>query len=598
MDAPAEDNGNRTGMRQPHLVSQAQLIVTEPDGASGAPRSADGAAPRQHIDLLLKQLISRGSEVLAARDGLRKLVAANRSILGKLSLPEVLAQVVDSARDLTGAQYAALGVIGPDGKLEQFIHSGMNESTVSAIGPLPRGEGLLGALIQQPEPIRLPDLAADSRSAGFPANHPAMTSFLGVPIKLREEVYGNLYLTDSISGEFSEDDTELALSLAGTAAIAIENARLYADARRRQDWLQASTEITRRLLTGTDGDPLTDIAGQVRLMADADVVSVVLPVDNSPDFRIAVATGEGEDQLRGLVYPADATLSQAVMQHRKPIRIANAQQAKEIGISLLTVVPVGPVMALPLTGSAQPRGVLLVGRLAGRAPFTLAQMDMAATFADHASLALELADNRALRERMGLLEDRGRIARDLHDHVIQRLFAAGMTLQSVLLLPVEKSADRISQVVDEIDATIKQIRTSIFALEGVLDHQPGARALLLQAIEPIGAGSQLVPEVTFSGPIDTLLTGSLLAEVVAVLREGVTNVYKHSQAAAVSVTVSVAHDQVAVCIDDDGQGVSSTVTRRSGVANLKDRADALNGTFDLTSEPGKGTHLTWTAPLI
>jgi GAF domain-containing protein len=195
------------------------------------------AAPRLELDQLLTQLIDHAQDVVAARDRLRGLLRANRLIIGDLALPVVLRRIAEGARDLVQARYAALGVLGPDGGLEQFIHVGVDEETVARIGHLPEGKGLLGALIDEPHPIRLANLADDPRSVGFPEGHPPMNSFLGVPIRIRDEVYGNLYLTEREGGPFTAEDEELVAALAATAASAIDNARLYAEAGRRQRWL-------------------------------------------------------------------------------------------------------------------------------------------------------------------------------------------------------------------------------------------------------------------------------------------------------------------------------------------------------------------------
>lgn len=554
------------------------------------------SVPALHIDELLEQLVSRAGEVVAARDGLRKLVAANGSILGELSLPEVLRRVVESACDLTRARYGALGVIGSDGTLEQFIHVGIDSADVAAIGPLPTGHGLLGTLIAHPEPITLIDLGADDRSYGFPEHHPPMHSFLGVPIKLRDEVYGNLYLTESLDGQFTSEDSELAVSLAGTAAIAIENARLFRDSQRREDWLEASTRITARLLTRPVDNALRDIADQVHTLADADVVIVVLPVGDGQQLRIEVAVGQGESELTGRVYADDDTLSQAAIDTELPIRIAIANDAANLRVHLSDVVKVGPVIALPLTGSGKPRGALLAGRLVGRSPFSLAELDMAATFAAHAAVALELADARTAHERVTLLEDRDRIARDLHDHVIQRLFAAGLTVQSVLSGRAINSTDRLSRVVDDIDETIRQIRSSIFALQTKPDGESTVRSQLLRTVEEVATTMDRPPRIRFSGPIDTLVPTEVIHDLRAVLCEALTNVARHAGAGSVEVDLAVADGHLTLDVVDDGVGIGTPV-RSSGLANMRYRAERHDGLLVLRAGKTKGTHLQWKIPL-
>ncbi len=538
-----------------------------------------------------------GSTVVAGADDMGRLLGAYRSILGELSLPAVLLRIVECACDLTGARFAALGVVGSDGTLAQFVHTGMSADQVAAIGPLPQGRGLLGALIQHPEPIRVANISADPRSAGFPDHHPPMGSFLGVPIKLRDEIYGHLYLTESMAGEFSQADTDVVVSLAGTAAIAIENARLYEEAQRRQDWLQASTVITRRLLTSTD-TAMSDIAEQVKRLAGADVVTVVLP-DGDGRLKVALATGHGEAELTGIGYQADRTLSQAAMQTGEPIRLAGPLASDELQVHLSEFVSVGPVMAIPLIGSGAPRGALVVARAPGRPAFSLAELDMAGTFAGHAAVAIELAEARASQDRLILLEDRDRIARDLHDHVIQRLFAAGLTLQSVLSAQAQAQvvAGKLARVVDDIDDTIRQIRTSIFALHGPSTAGPAsARAQLMSVVDTVSAASTFIPRIKFTGPIDSVVGAELLPDLQAVVREALTNVSRHAHATTVEIDLTAAQGWLLLDVADDGIGLGVS-SRRSGLDNLRRRAEARAGRFEVSSAPDQGTHLHWGIPL-
>ncbi len=562
---------------------------------SDTPSPPADEVPRLRLDELLQELLGRAGEVLEARDTLRKLLTANRSIMGELSLPDVLERIIKAACELAGARYGALGVIGNDGRLEQFVHTGMDPAEVAAIGPLPRGHGLLGALIAEPSPIRLARIDSDPRSAGFPAHHPPMNSFLGVPIRLRDAVYGNLYLTESAAGAFTEEDTELVTSLAGTAAIAIENARLFEEAQRRQQWLQASTEITQQLLTSAQDDAMTAIADQVREMADADVVAVVLPT-GAERLTVAAASGVGGSQLSAMTYPSEHTLSQMAIQSGEPVRLAHSGSASMPLVHLNDVVRVGPVMAVPLVGSGSPRGALIVGRLVGRTPFSVAELDMAATFAGHAAMALELADARAATDRLATLEDRDRIARDLHDHVIQRLFGAGLTVQSLIAGAAPGVADRLNTVVDDIDDTIRQIRTTIFALQAPTDGESSLRGQVLGVIDEMTASTGLVTEVAFAGPVDTAVTDTLVPDLLAVLREALANVVKHAAAQRASISLRIVDGAVVLEVVDDGVGPGDS-TRRSGLANLLDRAESHCGHFALTAAIPKGTRLTWSVPL-
>jgi signal transduction histidine kinase len=553
--------------------------------------------PQLELDQLLGQLVERASDVIGAQDRLRGLLRANRSIVGDLALPVVLRRIVEAARDLVHARYVALGVLAPETGLEQFIHLGMDDETVAAIGHLPEGKGLLGALIDDPRPIRLTKISDDRRSVGFPAHHPPMASFLGVPIRVRNEVYGNLYLTEREGGQFSAEDEELVAALAATAATAIENARLFAESRRRQEWLQASTEITRQLLASEGERPLQLIARSVLEMADADVVTVVLPAEGDPSgLAVDIVVGAGADKLVGARYPVDGTLSGLAISSGRPVMIGDTQQDETYVVHLSDAVPVGPVMAIPLTGVAGSRGALMVGRLHGRRHFNDVELDMAMTFANHASVALELADARADQQRMALLEDRDRIARDLHDHVIQRLFATGLTVQTVTSsLRDDPRAERLSQVVDDIDDTIKQIRTSIFELRGPIGpQQETVRTRLLGIVNDLVDTLGFAPSVRFAGPVDTVVGDEVADDAVAVLREALTNAARHAHATRVDVEIVAAADRLTIDVADNGIGLGD-VERRSGLDNLRQRAERNDGELSILDDAG--TRLCWTARL-
>jgi signal transduction histidine kinase len=552
--------------------------------------------PRLELDQLLGQLVDRAQDVIAAQDRLRGLLRANRVIVSDLALPVVLLRIVEAARDLVHARYAALGVLASDTGLEQFIHVGVDDQTVADIGHMPEGKGLLGALIDDPRPIRLANIAEDPRSVGFPAHHPPMTSFLGVPIKVRDEVYGNLYLAERRGGEFTAEDEELVAALAATAATAIENARLFAESRRRQEWLEASTEITRQLLSSEGANPLRLIAQRVLEMADADVVTVVLPTGQEDELVVDVAVGEGADRLAGMAYPSAGTLSGLAISSGRPVMIGDVQQDAAYVVHLADEVSVGPVMAIPLSGSRGGHGALLTARLCGRRHFNEVELDMVMTFANHASLALELAGARADQQRMALLEERDRIARDLHDHVIQRLFAAGLSVQSVASsLGQEARAQRLSQVIDDIDETIRQIRTSIFELRGPLGPQnETVRTRLLGAVKDVSDALGFSPDVRFAGPLDTVVGDEIADDAVAVVREALTNVARHAHASRVDVEVKASADRLTIDVVDDGVGIGDA-QRRSGLANLRERAERHGGELVLAAD--SGSRLRWSVPL-
>jgi signal transduction histidine kinase len=562
-------------------------------------------APRLELDELLTQIIVRAEEVLATQGRLRGLLAANRTITADLTLPTVLRRIVEAGCQLVRARYGALGVVAPDGGLAEFVHVGLDERTVGRIGHLPEGKGLLGALIDDPRTIRLRSIEDDPRSVGFPPHHPPMTSFLGVPVLVRGKVFGNLYLTERIDGgEFTADDEELVAALAATAGVAIENARLYEQSQRRQDWLQASAKITRQLLSAEGEEPLQLIAREARQIADADVVTVVLPTESRERMMIEVAAGRAADELTGMSYPIEHTLTGLALSSGHPVLVGDADDS-DYDSHLSEVLPVGPVMVIPLVGTVDTRGALVIARLRGRNRFDDADLDMATTFANHAAVALELADGRENQQRMILLEDRDRIARDLHDHVIQRLFAAGLAVESVAARPgSDETSLRLRRVVTELDETIRQIRTSIFQLRGPMTAEVGTtRTAVLSVVSELEPVLGFEPGVTFAGPVDLAAPDASVDDLIAALREALTNVARHAKARCVDVAVAATTDSLVLEVTDDGVGIGDG-SRWSGLANLRARAEHHGGTFTIgpIAEPPmdnyrQGTLLRWTIPL-
>lgn len=541
--------------------------------------------------------MASGAPTTTAEARLERLLSANRAIVSELSLPSVLQRIVSAARDLVGVRYAALGVIGADGRLEQFIHVGMNADTVDTVGELPKGRGLLGALIQDPEPIRLARISDDERSSGFPPGHPPMDSFLGVPIRSRSEVYGNLYLTERLVGDFTAEDEDLLMALAASAGVAIENARLYEESRRRQSWLRASAEVSGLLLSPEgDLDPLQLIVDSVLTLAEADVVTLVVPF--APDLlQVAVAAGVGADELRGLTYSTQDTLVALAMDTGRGVRVGAIDEQQGFNVHLSQVVDVGAVMAVPMSGEHGSQGSIVAGRRAGRHNFTTADLNMAESFANHAAIATELVEARSRQQRLAVLEDRDRIARDLHDHVIQRLFAVGLSVQSIAtVLGDDVLAGRLERAVEDIDDTIRQVRTSIFELRRTNASDRGLRSLVLAVTRQVVPLLGFEPAVWFVGPTDTVVPAAVVNDIEAVVREALTNVAKHAQANEATVQLSANGHSLEVAVSDDGVGLGDC-ERRSGLANLRRRAEDLNGTLSISVRRPRGTRLTWTIPL-
>jgi signal transduction histidine kinase len=566
-------------------------------GGAGAAEAAGGLgfpdAPRLELDELLVQLVDRAGDVLAAQGRLRGLLRANALVAGELSLPVVLRQIVGAARDLLGARYAALGVIGHDGELEQFVHAGMDDDDlVAAIGELPRGRGVLGLLISQPAPIRLASLGDHPAAAGFPPGHPPMGSFVGVPVRIGEEVFGNLYLTERVAGgEFTADDEQLAIALAAAAGAAIANARRYAESEQRRRWLDASAQLTPLLLAGHREQPHALIAGHAAAAADADFAVLAVRGDDPGEVIVTGAAGPLAAGLAGRTAPVDGSLAGQVICGGKPglvtgDRLQTAAAALGAGI--------GPLIAVPLAAGERVLGALLLGRTAARPGFTESDLGMAASFAAHAAVAMELAEARADQMLLARAEDHERIAGDLHDHVIQELFALGMKLQGHAARSDPAAAARVNGYIDTLDEVIKKIRASIFGLQQPRQPTASLQARVMEIIDDHAPQLGFTAGVSFSVPPGPDLDEALAHDILAVTREALSNCARHAHATAVTVALTLQDGLVTLDITDNGRGLGAPA-RSSGLASMRRRAENNGGTLNITAPPGGGTRLTWTA---
>ena len=345
---------------------------------------------------------------------------------------------------------------------------GLDAAEIDRIHHWPESRGLLGELITNPQPLRLADMSDHARSTGFPEGHPPMRSFLGVPIRIRDEVYGNLYLTEKQGGgQFTEDDEALLVALAAAAGVAIENARLYEEARRQQGWLRASAEVNRLLLSGAEPhDVLALVTQQVLQLSGADLVALALPTGLGQELVIEQAFGEGAGEALGLVLPAAASASWTVLDTGELMTVDDFSADERVAAVARKHMPLGPAVIVPLGAPGSVRGVLTAGRRPGSMPLAPYAVEMIVTFAAQAAIGLELAERRRESSRLAVFEDRDRIARDLHDLVIQRLYATGMSLEGATGMITEpEAAARVSRAVDALDETIREIRTAIFALQ-------------------------------------------------------------------------------------------------------------------------------------
>ncbi len=554
--------------------------------------------PHLRLDDLLAELQSRLQAVLDTRDRTQALLEAVVAVGGQLELEMVLRQIVEAAVKLVNARYGALGVIGEGGRLAEFVPVGLTEQEIAAIHHWPVGRGLLGELVRNPQPLRLHDLAADARSSGFPDGHPAMGTFLGVPVRIRDEVFGNLYLTEKQGGgDFDEEDEALVLALAAAAGVAIENARLYAEARRQQQWLQANAEVTRRLLSGdSPGAVLEMVTRQALAMSGADLVVLALPAGGDR-LVIEHACGDGAQAALGLVLPMVGSASGVVMTSGKPLAVEDFSSDDRVAPAAREHMLLGPAVLAPLGRPGDVRGVLTAGRHRGALPLSPPAVDMVITFAAQAGIGLELAEHRRDVQRLVLLEDRDRIARDLHDLVIQRLFATGMSLQgATALIRDPEGEQRVHQAVDALDETIRDIRSAIFTLQSRGDAEPaGLRARILALIDEMAGPLGFTPGLRMAGPLDTEVPSVIADQLLATLREALANTVKHAQATRADVVVEAGADLV-VAVRDNGAGLGRS-TRRSGLANLADRASGLGGSLRTGTPAGGGTELVWEVPL-
>ncbi|WP_028924210.1 GAF domain-containing protein [Pseudonocardia acaciae] len=553
---------------------------------------------------LLVEVQDRIGQIVETRDQLDELLEAVVAISSGLDLDATLHRIVEAAMSLVDARYGALGVLGDDGgqdgRLVDFIYSGIDDATRELIGDLPTGHGVLGVVIEENKPLRLDSLSDHPSSVGFPASHPPMRSFLGVPVRARGKVYGRLYLTEKRDGQpFSEDDEVVLLALAGAAGIAIDNARLYEEAHRRQRWLEASGEITAGLLAGTDADEaLRMIASRARELSDADYTLIALgdpeaDPEETSELTVRVCAGLDPDLVTGRPIPIGASTSGEVFRDQVPRSVPSLSFDVADGID----IEFGPALALPLGKADTIAGVLLTVRAPGSPVFDEAQLQIVASFADQAALALRHAEAQTAARELEVLSDRDRIARDLHDQVIQRLFAVGLAMQSThrrAKNPVV--ASRLAEHIDQLHTVIQDIRTAIFDLQNTSTETRRLRATLHETITELTADSPIRTSVRMTGHLDEL-PAELADDVEAVVREAVSNAVRHSQASDLTVTISIDNNELAAEITDNGIGIPDSTTRRSGLRNLDQRAASNGGTCAIEQPDAGGTRLRWTAPV-
>ncbi|MEU2625936.1 GAF domain-containing protein [Kitasatospora sp. NPDC007106] len=568
------------------------------------------------LDTLVSEVSERLQSAAAVTDRMQRLLEAVVSVGAGLDLHVTLQRIAAGAAELVDAEYAALGVVSPQGGLSDFIHVGIDDATAARIGELPAGRGILGALIDRPESLRLADLRKDPRSSGFPPHHPQMTSFLGVPIRVRGEVFGNLYLTEKQGGGgFTPEDEQVVQALATAAGVAIENARLYEAGRRRERWIAGAAAVTTALLSTDEAEvALTVAAEQVRDLADGALGMILLPTSDGR-LRVAHASGEAAEFVRGELMPQGGFAGRLLA--GESVYFEDMSTDPDVVIRLARRF--GPALAVPMVSAGRVLGGLVVWRTRGAAPFTDGEKQLAQTFASQAALALRLAEGQRDQQRLAVFQDRDRIARDLHDLVIQRLFATGMMLEGAARRAVVPEVrEGIGKAVDELDATIQEVRTTIYALQHDTGNEPDTlRTRVLREASQAAAALGFKPSVGFTGPVESLVGAGTGRQLLAALREMLSNTARHARASRVAVEVDATvhlnaegrpltgdpevlesgRPGVLLTVTDDGVGIPEG-GRRSGLRNLARRAEALGG--DAWHEPGprgRGTRVRWSARL-
>ena len=545
-------------------------------------------------------MVRRNPKPAPAPDRKDALLEAGLTLASELSLPIVLQRIVDLAVQVTDARYGALGVIGDGGSLIEFVTSGISARQRREIGPLPHGRGVLGYLITHPRPLRLPQISRHPKSVGFPRNHPPMTSFLGAPVLAMGKVYGNIYLADKRNArEFTEDDETSLVVLATQAGVAIANASLYEDMRQRERWLDSLHDITSQILAGADSDSvLARIAEDARALAEADTAIIVNASAVPGELVVAVAVGERSNGLQGRPVPGAKSISGEVMRTLKPVVFEDASMEARAHQPLIRAANIGPAIFVPLRARDTAMGTLMVGNQRGGQTFEAGMVRLVQTFADQASVAIEYGRAQLDQRRLSVMEDRERIAKELHDGIIQSLFAVGMKLQGTAQMAGSAEVStRVEGAVGELDRVIRDLRNYIFGLRpGILaDRQ------LDQALRVLGEEVQERSHVRVQVDVDGVAAAALSGqshEIVQMTREALSNVVRHAGARSATVSLRRNGNSAVLTIADDGSGFDSrSESAGNGLRNMRGRATALGGSFAVESRKGRGTRLRITVPI-
>ncbi|OBB68879.1 histidine kinase [Mycobacterium sp. 852014-50255_SCH5639931] len=560
-------------------------------------KSAFGLRSPEYLSRMHEQL----DELVAERQQMGQLLQVAIEIGSDLELDAVLHRILAAAIGMTGARYGAIGVWSSEGTLASFVHSGMDPDTVRLVGHLPVGKGVLGALRDRTEPLRLAQLSEHPAAVGFPEHHPPMGAFLGMPVIIRGAVFGSLYVTDDRPGRaFSEADEVTVRALASAASVAIDNARLFDRVRAGARWTDASREISTALLSESRPDlpPLQLIAERAAELTEAEQAIVLVPAD--PDqpsedvdlLVVSAAVGLHAKEVVGQEVPVHGSTTGEVFRSGRPLLTETFRRP----IPAFTDVGERPAILMPLRSDQQTLGVIVVARNTDAHPFDEEHLDLVRDFADHAAIALTLASERRNARDLNVLVDRERIARDLHDQVISRVFAVGMELQGVVArLRSPQLAARVTQSVDELQAVIGDIRRTVFDLQ----HPPARRRSLAERVQD--AFARLTDDdnegttLRMAGTM-TAVSDELAETAESVVSEALGNAVRHSRAATIAVEVAVT-DELLIEITDDGRGAALDQHSCGGLDDIARRAKDLGGNCAITSPAGGGTRVRWSAPL-
>ena len=544
---------------------------------------------------------------------LRRLLEVGRSLVADFDLEAVLERVLAAARDLTGARFAALGVLDEQGEeLERFLTSGIDEETQAAIGRLPRGHGVLGVLIRDPRPLRLGDVGSHPHSYGFPPEHPPMRTFLGVPIRVREQVYGNLYLTEKQEGEFDASDEEAVAVLAEWAAIAIDNARAYTRMSGRRDeleqavaTLEATGEIANALAGETDLEHVLElIAKRARALTDARAMVVLL--QEGDELFVAALAGELDRALVGERIPIEGSVSGHVLRSGKPERLDDAPSRLRFALAEQTQAKTGLFVPLRLRGRVL--GVLSAfDRLRGGPQFSSGDEQLLAAFAASAAAAVVTAkDVRTLtleRSIMAAEQERRRWARELHDETLQELAALKLLLATIRIADDEqKREQQLSQAGARIDIAIRGLRDLITDLRPASLDELGLEPALEALAERTTRGTQLRVDLhvdfAHTDPETDRLPRKIEDTLYRLIQEALTNALKHARANHVDVVLRQRQGTIEATIADNGTGFDPGGQFPGfGILGMRERVALAKGTIAIESQPGEGTTVRISLPL-